>query len=121
MDESLFLQSPKEAGRRSRPPTPELRCPRGLPGPPQLELRPTPRNRRGFPWASQANPSNLPARLDFSCLSLQGPGKIKGTQEGREDYTRQGAGGVEGNGIREGSDRFCEAPATSLGHILAST
>lgn len=69
VDESLFLQSPKEAGRRSRPPTPELRCPRGLPGPPQLELRPTPRNRRGFPWASQANPSNLPARLDFSCLS----------------------------------------------------
>lgn len=81
VDESLFLQSPREAGRRSRPPTPEPRCPRGLPGPQQLKLRPTSRNRRRFPRASQANPSNLPARLDFSCLSLQGPGKIKGTRK----------------------------------------
>ena len=31
VDESLFLQSLREAGRRSRRPTPEPRCPRGLP------------------------------------------------------------------------------------------
>lgn len=109
----------REAGRRSRPPTPELRCPRGLPGPPQPELRPTQRNRRRFPRASQASPFKPTCSARFLLPQSPRSWEDKGYQKGREDYTRQGAGDVEGNGIREGSLTGSVRPRAHAGLHLA--